>query len=103
MVATVFESELIRVSQAVSELCASVVGSDHGGCEAESRKQAARDLCVAFVFGLARNVSETFEEVSTLNDAVASLGFGGADSAVTLYSPAIYAPLTRYMGRPAST
>ncbi|KAI8322492.1 hypothetical protein GQ54DRAFT_259882 [Martensiomyces pterosporus] len=96
MVSVVLESELIRIAEALAKVCADSKESPAPPPDERARR-VVRDACTAFVFGLARNVSETFEEVSTLSEAVESGGEDGADSTITLYSRAIYAPLLPYL------
>ncbi|KAJ2891073.1 hypothetical protein IWW38_003786, partial [Coemansia aciculifera] len=95
MVSIVLESELIRTATALASLCEQSLPA--------RARQAARDACVAFVFGLVRNAAEIFEEVTTLcedSTAVGSSSEGqnnSVDPTVTLYSEAIYAPLVHYI------
>ncbi|KAJ1966162.1 hypothetical protein GGI12_000253 [Dipsacomyces acuminosporus] len=92
MVCVVFESELIRAAEAMAAMCSGVLGNSESD---ERVVRAARDACAAFVFGLARSVSETFEEICTLNET--AIPAGDADSTLTLYSQAVYSPLLPFL------
>ncbi|KAJ2508705.1 hypothetical protein IWW47_000468 [Coemansia sp. RSA 2052] len=100
MVSVVLEGELVRTATALASLCEQTLP--------ERARQAARDTCVAFVFGLVRNAAEIFEEVTTLcedsSSAAATVtgpsgsGNGGnVDPTITLYSETIYAPLLAFL------
>ncbi|KAJ2494006.1 hypothetical protein IWW37_000084 [Coemansia sp. RSA 2050] len=96
MVSVVLESELIRTAAALALLCEQMSHHPDGSQSLETvtskRSQvAARDSCVAFVFGLVRNVAEIFEEVATLCEDAS------AEPTITLFSKAIYAPLVAYL------
>ncbi|KAJ1848872.1 hypothetical protein LPJ70_000797, partial [Coemansia sp. RSA 2708] len=66
MASVVFESELVRMARALAELCTKHPLDTKS--EEEPTQRAVRDVCIAFVFGLARNVAEIFEEITTLNE-----------------------------------
>ncbi|KAJ2429127.1 hypothetical protein GGF41_001208 [Coemansia sp. RSA 2531] len=99
MVSVVLESELIRTAAALASLCQRVFPESDGSqsppaaaaAASERAQRAARDSCVAFVFGLVRNVAEIFEEVATLCEDAS------AEPTITLYSETIYAPLVVYL------
>ncbi|PIA19299.1 hypothetical protein COEREDRAFT_5813 [Coemansia reversa NRRL 1564] len=83
MTAIVYEAELVRVTDALAEVCHNAP---------ESAQDSARDACAAYVFGVVRCVAEIFEEIETLCEPTP------ADSAFTedtpsLYTEALYAPL----------
>ncbi|KAJ1997998.1 hypothetical protein GGI04_005187, partial [Coemansia thaxteri] len=96
MTSVVLESELIQCAQALADLCGrtlSDVGADQLATTPSSKraKQAVKDACAAFVFGIVRNVAEIFEEVTTLCEGAAAAGPDSADSSapiITLYSEA---------------
>ncbi|KAJ2725275.1 hypothetical protein GGI07_001408 [Coemansia sp. Benny D115] len=94
MVSVVLECELVRVTEALGALWSSrVKGGD------EKSRRVFRDVCVAFVFGLARHVAEIFEEVATLNDASASVTgvLAAGELSMALYSTDIYKPLLEHI------
>ncbi|KAJ2682909.1 hypothetical protein IWW39_005783 [Coemansia spiralis] len=96
MVSIVLESELIRTATALASLCEQVSFHADGSQSPEAAtgerdRMAARDSCVAFVFGLVRNVAEIFEEVATLCEDAST------KPTITLFSEAIYAPLVAYL------
>ncbi|KAJ2550851.1 hypothetical protein EV175_003914 [Coemansia sp. RSA 1933] len=104
MASIVLESELARIAVALAGLCASVLGgsADSGDSAKQLTRDIARHACVAFVFGLARSVAEIFEEVASLSEAASAAGLcsegdDGNESAVTLYSQAVYKPLLSYL------
>ncbi|KAJ2783911.1 hypothetical protein GGI15_002430 [Coemansia interrupta] len=80
MVSIVLESELIDVGESIASLCKAVETSSETHGE-DSAKQTARDVCVAFVFGLARQVAEIFEEVASLSEpaSVVESGLAAGD------------------------
>ncbi|KAJ2561175.1 hypothetical protein GGH12_004197 [Coemansia sp. RSA 1822] len=95
MASVVFESELVRVAEALA-LCASSVVKT----KLDDRSRAVKDACAAFIFGLVRNVAEIFEEVTTLCDSVLDSDAqfsGNGESSASLYSAAIYECLLPYL------
>ncbi|KAJ2632868.1 hypothetical protein H4R22_000913 [Coemansia sp. RSA 1290] len=93
MSSVVFESELTRMAEALTELCAKyTLDSAH-----EEAAQTVKDACVAFVFGLVRNVAEIFEEVTTLNDSALALAGTSSNGPAQLYSSEIYTSLVKYL------
>ncbi|KAJ2815493.1 hypothetical protein GGI24_006028, partial [Coemansia furcata] len=96
MVSVVLESELMRTATALASLCRRAFpdtdnSQSPAAVSSERAQRAAKDSCVAFVFGLVRNVAEIFEEVATLCEGAS------AEPTITLYSETIYAPLVHYM------
>ncbi|KAJ2356656.1 hypothetical protein GGF43_001934 [Coemansia sp. RSA 2618] len=92
MASVVFESELVRVAGALAEMCAraeSRVKEDDS-----HKRRVIKDACVAFIFGLVRNVAEIFEEVTTLCESVLA---GDGDDSASLYSATIYEHLLPYL------
>lgn len=88
MTSTVFESELLQTTDALVKVCEKVFGSPDSN---ERATQAVKDTCVAFVFGVVRNVAEIFEEVTTLSEsATAREGDEENSLLATLYSQEIY-------------
>ncbi|KAJ2169363.1 hypothetical protein GGH15_000606 [Coemansia sp. RSA 562] len=95
MSSVVFESELVRVAEALA-LCANSLLK----AKVDDRSRVLKDACTAFVFGLVRNVAEIFEEVTTICDSVldADTRFGGnGESSASLYSEAIYECVLPYL------
>ncbi|KAJ2743868.1 hypothetical protein GGI20_003409 [Coemansia sp. BCRC 34301] len=98
MVSVVLESELVRTAAALASLCEQTLPES----VSDRARQAARDSCVAFVFGLVRNVAEIFEEVTTLGEDPSSTvagpsGSGNIGATITVYSESTYAPLVAYL------
>ncbi|KAJ1643035.1 hypothetical protein LPJ64_005153 [Coemansia asiatica] len=93
MASVVLESELIKLGESIASLC-SKVESVGGRC-----KGAARDVCLAFVFGLVRHVAEIFEGIASLNEPMSysDVGLDGGDLASALYSADVFSPLLRFI------
>ncbi|KAJ1896238.1 hypothetical protein LPJ66_004115 [Kickxella alabastrina] len=105
MVSVVFESELIRVAEALRSLGERIrIAIANSRAEVRESVQAVFvDACLAFTFGLARHVAEVFEEVATLNESAhlnyssLSGGLAAGDLTTVLYSADIYTPLLEHI------
>ncbi|KAI7834810.1 hypothetical protein BX661DRAFT_175563 [Kickxella alabastrina] len=105
MVSVVFESELIRVAEALRSLGERIrIAAANSRAEVRESVQAVFvDACLAFTFGLARHVAEVFEEVATLNESAhldsssLSGGLAAGDLTTVLYSADIYTPLLEHI------
>ncbi|KAJ1719709.1 hypothetical protein LPJ53_005567 [Coemansia erecta] len=98
MVSIVLESELIDVGESIESLCEAVESSGETNSD-DNTKQTTRDICAAFIFGLARQVAEIFEEVASLSEPASFIenGLAAGDLSAALYSADVYKPLLRFV------
>ncbi|KAJ2162543.1 hypothetical protein GGF46_000546 [Coemansia sp. RSA 552] len=104
MASVVFEAELVRVAEALAALCAQILpdptSESPDASMSDPVQRTIKDTCAAFVFGLARNTAEIFEEIATPSEPAldpAGPGSAGSEPLPSLYSFDILAPILQYL------